>query len=79
MTLYDANGKRKRFAFHCPQCRSENTRVVMTTESVDDASLVIRRRCCNDCSHRFFTAQEPEYLLRREQVKWSRNSVSFLP
>jgi transcriptional regulator NrdR family protein len=34
-------------------------------------NLVIRRRCCDDCKHRFFTAQEPEYLIRRELIKWS--------
>ena len=68
MTIYHANGRRKRVAFRCPQCRSELTRVVMTRER---ENLVIRRRCCDDCKHRFFTAQEPEYLIRRELIKWS--------
>lgn len=74
MTIYDANGRRKRFAFRCPQCRSERTRVVMTSEA---DHLVIRRRCCDDCQHRFFTAQEPEYLIRRELIKWSGSSVKL--
>lgn len=37
----------------CPQCESENTRVIDTTH--DSHGGIRRRRVCEDCSHRFST------------------------
>ncbi len=38
---------------HCPNCNSENTRVIDTTH--DSHGGIRRRRVCEDCSHRFST------------------------
>lgn len=53
----------------CPECKSKNTSVVMTTQ-VDDGSL-IRRRCCNSCGSRWYTQQSPEVPLSKYLLKWS--------
>jgi len=37
----------------CPQCQSENTRVIDTTH--DSHGGIRRRRVCEDCNHRFST------------------------
>lgn len=37
----------------CPQCESENTRVIDTTH--DSHGGIRRRRVCEECSHRFST------------------------
>ncbi len=37
----------------CPQCQSENNRVIDTTH--DSHGGIRRRRVCEDCSHRFST------------------------
>lgn len=38
---------------HCPNCNSENTRVIDTTH--DSHGGIRRRRVCEDCNHRFST------------------------
>lgn len=68
--LYTDKGIKRRFAFPCPKCRSHDTRVVCTTQD-DVGGEIYRRRCCQDCGHRWYTAQEPEYLIRPERVSWT--------
>lgn len=47
----------------CPRCREGVTAVTMT--STQDDGVTLRRRWCTSCGHRWYTAQEPEYLVRR--------------
>lgn len=68
LSPYREDGRRHRCIFRCPRCRAVKTRVVMTT-GCDDATILRRRRCSN-CDHAFFTAQEPEYLVRPERIRW---------
>ena len=51
----------------CPSCGTYNTRVVMT-KSVDMHGFEkVRRRACNRCEHRWYSAQGPEQVV---QVQW---------
>ena len=50
----------------CPKCGSHNVRVCMTKSTDDGVS--VRRRNCRGCGHRWYTAQEPEYV-----VQWERD------
>jgi hypothetical protein len=34
--------------------------------------VTVRHCVCSACEHRFFTAQEPEYLVPRERVRWTK-------
>ena len=46
----------------CPKCGARNVRVCMT-KSTDDG-VNIRRRICLGCDHRWYTGQEPEYVVQ---------------
>ena len=51
----------------CPSCGTYNTRVVMT-KSVDlNGYAKVRRRACNRCEHRWYSAQGPEQVVK---VQW---------
>ena len=52
----------------CPVCRHEVTIVVQAADQPD--GRIVRRRRCAACEHRWFTVQEPEYLVPRSQVKY---------
>jgi transcriptional regulator NrdR family protein len=58
--------------FSCPACRHPATGVI-STYSLSDG-LSVRRRRCLECDHRWYTAQEPEYLLRSSDVIWARRA-----
>ena len=62
------DGRRRRYTFRCPRCRSFEIRVVVATGTED--AIRLRRRKCSSCDHAFFTAQEPEYLVRPERIRW---------
>ena len=47
----------------CPKCGSHNVRVCMTKSTEDGIS--VRRRNCRGCGNRWYTAQEPEYIVQR--------------
>lgn len=61
-------GVRHGTRFHCPKCRGGRTKVVLSHDPGD--GVMVRRRWCEGCGHRWYTAQEPEYLLRAEQVMY---------
>lgn len=52
----------------CPECNSSRLEVVSTNSATD--GRVVRRRHCLICSHRFYTIQQLEVLLPKEQFKW---------
>ena len=68
LSPYRKDGRRRRYIFRCPSCRSFETRVVMTSRP--EEAITLRRRKCSNCEHVFFTAQEPEYLVRPERIRW---------
>ena len=52
----------------CPSCRSGD--VMVLRSDTMPSGLTVRSRRCGDCSRRFFTCQEPEYLIARDKVRW---------
>lgn len=68
-SAYNANGVKLRHSFPCPKCRHPHAPVIVTRQT--DDGEVIRRRGCPECGHRWFTLQEPEFLLPQGAVKWS--------
>lgn len=64
--------------FRCPKCRGTSLAVIRTTTSYDDG-FQIRRRRCSDCGHLFYTGQEPEFLLRPDQMGWKDGHPFILP
>lgn len=54
----------------CPECGSQNSRVVLTKPVKNDRFAVIRRRRCVTCGHRWYTAQAPEVYI--SGVNWSQ-------
>lgn len=69
--IYDERGVRIPIRCKCPACRHPVTRVLRTGE-MDDGT-VIRQRECKACSHRWFTGQEPEYVIPSRLVRWTRD------
>jgi len=64
----------------CPKCGQPRTRVVCTKR--DEAGVLIRRRCCFICEHRWYTMQYPEVAITNSEVKWiGRNGckAEFVP
>ena len=57
----------------CPKCRSGNTKVIITRSSTN--GLLVRRRSCRDCGHRFWTLQEPEWLIKSSDLTWFQGVV----
>ena len=51
----------------CPSCGTYNTRVVMTKSVEINGYAKVRRRACNRCEHRWYSAQGPEHVV---QVQW---------
>lgn len=60
----------------CPVCRHPTSRVVATNEMAD--GTLVRERRCSACDYRWFTAQEPEYVLPRAQVVYSGKKPALL-
>ena len=52
----------------CPNCGSLITRVVNTTRSTD--GQIVRRRWCEFCDHRYYTAQITERVVPDTSVEW---------
>jgi DNA-directed RNA polymerase subunit M/transcription elongation factor TFIIS len=53
----------------CPKCRYHSSRVLYTSRTSD--GLTLRHCLCESCGHKFFTAQEPEYLVPNDRVRWT--------
>ncbi len=52
----------------CPVCRHELTLVVQASNQ--DDGMIVRRRKCQACDHRWYTLQEPEYMVKAEAVSY---------
>ena len=52
----------------CPNCGSLITRVVNTTRSID--GQIVRRRWCEFCDHRYYTAQTAERFIPEGGMEW---------
>jgi uncharacterized Zn finger protein len=56
----------------CPKCGSDASQVVETNR--DDHGVAVRTCKCKQCGRVFYTAQEPEYLVPRERLVWTRGA-----
>ena len=56
--------------FTCPQCRYPASKVICTYNLAD--GRLVRRRACLECDHRWYSLQEPEYLIQPREIEWSR-------
>jgi len=54
----------------CPKCRHHESRVTNTSRTTD--GMIVRQCLCKGCGYKFFTAQEPEYLVPRHAVRWTK-------
>ncbi len=66
--IVDAKGITRRVSCPCPKCREQMTKVLHTGGG--DGGEIIRQRLCPTCNHRWFTAQEPEYIIPPDTVGW---------
>lgn len=55
--------------FRCPACRGSLTSIIRSISQQD--GLIIRRRRCADCDHRWYTAQQPEFLVPQRLIGWN--------
>ena len=46
----------------------------MVLVRTDPTGIKIRRRKCKHCDHRYYTAQSPEEVISKYQIKWSGSS-----
>ena len=53
----------------CPECGSRRTKVT-STKHVKEPVLVVRRRCCEGCGHRYWTQQSCEQVLSSYAINW---------
>ena len=52
----------------CPQCSQRVSKVVLTKEVINGEFDVVRRRHCQNCGHRWYTAQTKEVSVGN--VEW---------
>lgn len=71
------NGKTINARCRCPSCRHPVTKVLRTGTMED--GVLVRLRLCLSCDRRWFTAQDPEYLVRSEAVVWRRDRPLLKP
>lgn len=76
MAIYDAKGIRRRVSCPCPKCREPLTKVMRC--GAEDGGVTVRQRSCPACNHRWYTAQEPEYIVSKEQITWKRCNLPML-
>jgi transcriptional regulator NrdR family protein len=54
----------------CPECGSRRNIVVMTKEA-EIGGIVVRRRKCHACDHRWYGLQAAEVAVREGVVSWA--------
>lgn len=72
---YDQNGRAVNCRMPCPKCKHPITRALITGDS---EGVIVRRRQCADCGHRFYTAQEPEYLIPDDRIYYVRSRPQII-
>lgn len=71
--IYSTTGRKVSSKMQCPKCRFPASKVVSTNE--DESGVTIRKRRCKSCEHVFFTAQEPEYMVKSENIAWKSGKL----
>lgn len=52
----------------CPQCNQKTTFVVFTNQ--DEHGIIVRRRSCRSCNHKWYTYQQPEQQVSQYKLFW---------
>ena len=55
----------------CPSC-FEKDNSVCSSWQIPATGEIVRRRSCELCGHRWYTAQEPEYIVHKDRVRFRR-------
>lgn len=69
---------------HCPSCDSKSVRTLRPYRATN-SDHIVRRRHCNECSHRWYSIQPPEQEIASYHLKWRRHhpelghAVELLP
>lgn len=74
-SVYSFGGRRLPSKILCLKCRFPVSEVVATSQ--DESGVTVRKRRCKKCEHVFFTAQEPEYIVKGESVAWKNGKLSL--
>ena len=64
----------------CPKCGQGKNRVICTRK--DNLGVLVRRRHCLICEHRWYTMQYPEVAINNREVKWvgkNGRKAEFVP
>ena len=63
----------------CPKCTIAKTNVVCTKRAPD--GVIVRRRKCNACDHRWYTVQYPEIAVSNAEIRWvkTETTAKFVP
>lgn len=67
----------KRVACPCPKCREPYSKVLRSAS--EPGGEIVRFRLCPACEHRWYTAQEPEYIIPISRMKWLRTGPVVIP
>lgn len=68
--------KRRFMRFSCPSCRSKLTLVISSTAM--ESGVVVRRRVCETCQFKWYTGQEPEYLINNSKIRFINRRASVI-
>jgi len=74
--IYDARGIRRRVSCPCPKCREQLTKVLRS--GAEDGGITVRQRTCPACGHKWYTVQEPEYIVPKDKITWGRSNLPML-
>jgi len=73
--IYSSTGRKIPSKMQCPKCRFLFSKVILTNE--EESGVTLRKRRCKQCEHVFFTAQEPEYMVKGENIAWRNGKLSL--
>ena len=64
---------------NCPLCKSTSIKCVCTKRT--DSGLIVRRRVCVVCNHRWYSIQYPEVPVDKSEIKWIKTgtTVAYVP
>jgi len=63
----------------CPACKSTVLKVVCTKRT--ENGVIVRRRVCVLCNHRWYSIQYPEVPVYKSEIKWIKTgtTVKYVP
>lgn len=59
----------------CEKCGCKHSFIVLVR--TDPNGVKVRRRKCKHCGYRYYTAQAPEQIISKYQLKWAGSSKTY--